>query len=87
MSRETFSARMEHLIFAKRGLVIATFVVVTIAMLFFVVRGLRIDASFTKQLPLQHEYMQTFVKHQAEFGGAKLDSTVFERCRPAHNVS
>jgi hypothetical protein len=34
------------------------------------VRGLRIDASFTKQLPLEHEYMQTFVEHQAEFGGA-----------------
>ena len=34
------------------------------------VRGLHIDASFTKQLPLKHEYMQTFVKHQAEFGGA-----------------
>ena len=29
-----------------------------------------IDASFTKQLPLKHEYMQTFVKHQSEFGGA-----------------
>jgi predicted RND superfamily exporter protein len=37
---------------------------------FVATRGLHIDASFTKQLPLQHEYMQTFVKHQAEFGGA-----------------
>ena len=70
MRGKTFAERMEHLIFARRGLVIATFAIVTVAMLFFVVRGLRIDASFTKQLPLQHEYMQTFVKHQAEFGGA-----------------
>jgi hypothetical protein len=61
---------MEKFIFSNRGLIIATFALVTVAMLFSVVRGLRIDASFTKQLPLEHEYMQTFVKHQAEFGGA-----------------
>ena len=70
MSESAFSARLERIIFAKRGLVIAIFAIVTVAMLFFIVRGLRIDASFTKQLPLKHEYMQTFVKHQAEFGGA-----------------
>ena len=70
MSRQTFSARMEHVLFSHRALIIATFAIVTLAMLFFVFRGLRIDASFTKQLPLKHEYMQTFVEHQAEFGGA-----------------
>jgi predicted RND superfamily exporter protein len=70
MSNPSFAARMERVIFARRGLVIAIFALVTVAMLFFVFRGLRIDASFTKQLPLKHEYMQTFVKHQAEFGGA-----------------
>ena len=32
--------------------------------------GLHIDAGFTKQLPLKHPYMATFVKHQQEFGGA-----------------
>ena len=36
----------------------------------FAVRGLHIDAGFTKLLPLKHEYMQTFVEHRAEFGGA-----------------
>jgi predicted RND superfamily exporter protein len=70
VSATPFSARMEKFIFSNRGLIIATFAVVTLAMLFAIVRGLRIDASFTKQLPLEHEYMQTFVKHQAEFGGA-----------------
>src|SRR6185295_16006743 len=43
---------------------------ITLALATVAVRGLRIDASFTKQLPLKHEYMQTFVEHQAEFGGA-----------------
>ena len=46
------------------------FALLTVALATVAGRGLRIDASFTKQLPLKHEYMQTFVKHQAEFGGA-----------------
>jgi predicted RND superfamily exporter protein len=65
-----FSRALEHAIFARRGLVLLVFALVTVVMLVTVVRGMRIDASFTKQLPLEHEYMQTFVKHQAEFGGA-----------------
>ncbi len=32
--------------------------------------NLRIDASFNKTLPLDHEYIRTFIKHQREFGGA-----------------
>ena len=31
---------------------------------------LRIDAGFTKLAPLQHPYMQTFLDHREEFGGA-----------------
>jgi predicted RND superfamily exporter protein len=29
----------------------------------------RVDASYNKSLPLQHEYIRTLTKHQAEFGG------------------
>src|SRR5688572_19316828 len=61
---------LEQLIFGNRALIVVVFAVVTALLLFVGVRGLRIDASFTKQLPLKHEYMQTFVKHQAEFGSA-----------------
>ena len=43
---------------------------ITLVLTAVAARGLRIDASFTKQLPLKHEYMQTFVKYQHEFGGA-----------------
>ncbi len=64
------SAALEKFIFGNRLLIIVVFVLVTGAMLFVAARGLRIDASFTKQLPLKHEYMQTFVKHQSEFGSA-----------------
>lgn len=70
MTDHQFTGRMERLIFAHRKVILGVFALVTLAMLVMVWRGLRIDAAFTKQLPLKHEYMQTFVKHQAEFGGA-----------------
>src|SRR6188474_2898011 len=61
---------LEQLIFGHRLVIVIVFALITIAMLTVAARGLRIDASFTKQLPLKHEYMQTFVKHQSEFGSA-----------------
>jgi predicted RND superfamily exporter protein len=64
------SAALEKFIFGNRALIVVVFAVLTVLLATVAVRGLRIDASFTKQLPLQHEYMQTFVEHQAEFGGA-----------------
>lgn len=64
------AAALEKFIFGKRALIVAVFALLTVVLATVAVRGLRIDASFTKQLPLEHEYMQTFVKHQAEFGGA-----------------
>ena len=69
-NNSAFALRMEKVIFARRSLVIGLFALITVIMLAILMRGLRIDASFTKQLPLQHEYMQTFTKHQVEFGGA-----------------
>ena len=61
---------LERLIFGHRQLIVVAFVLLTAVLGTMAVRGLHIDASFTKQLPLKHEYMQTFVKHQSEFGSA-----------------
>ncbi|MDJ0957288.1 MAG: MMPL family transporter [Arenicellales bacterium] len=61
--------RTGHLIFGHRIAVIALYVVVTLIMAWFATQ-LRIDAGFTKLLPLKHPYMQTFVKYRDEFGGA-----------------
>jgi uncharacterized protein len=61
---------LEKLIFGHRAVIVILFALVTAVLATLAVRGLRIDASFTKQLPLKHEYMQTFVKHQSEFGSA-----------------
>ncbi len=63
-------ARIEKLIFGNRPWIITLFAATTLAMAVVAVRGLHIDAGFTKLLPLKHEYMQTFVEHRAEFGGA-----------------
>src|SRR3954469_16482811 len=61
---------LEKLIFGRRRLIVLVFALVSALLATVAVRGLRIDASFTKQLPLKHEYMQTFLKHQGEFGSA-----------------
>jgi uncharacterized protein len=61
---------LEKLIFGHRLLIVVVFSLLTVALAIIAARGLHIDASFNKQLPLKHEYMQTFVKHQSEFGSA-----------------
>lgn len=70
MSRNSIVDVLDRLIFNRRGPVIGLFAVITLLMLYFAVTGLRIDAGFTKLLPLEHPYMQTYLKHQQEFGGA-----------------
>ncbi len=60
---------LERLVFNNRRVVIAIFILITAAMAYSATQ-LRIDAGFSKLLPLKHEYMQTFVKHRQEFGGA-----------------
>jgi predicted RND superfamily exporter protein len=61
--------RLENLIFGIRPLIIGVFVVITLIM-GYGLTNLRIDAGFSKHLPLQHEYMQTFMEYRNEFGGA-----------------
>jgi uncharacterized protein len=60
---------LEQLIFGSRRLVLLIFAVITVAMLFFAAQ-LRVDAGFKKQIPLDHEYMKTFLDYEADFGGA-----------------
>ena len=56
--------RLEQIVFRRRALVIAVFVVTTAAMA-WLASGLRIEASFSKQLPLEHQYMQWFKTRQS----------------------
>ncbi|WP_257388224.1 efflux RND transporter permease subunit [Tahibacter caeni] len=59
----------ERVVFGNRVVVLALFALVTVAMGWFASQ-LRVDAGFKKQIPLAHEYMQTFLDYEKEFGGA-----------------
>lgn len=69
MNMSSFISALEKLIFSNRRLFLGLFVLVTLFM-GYSVSNLKIDAGFSKQLPLEHEYMQTYVEHRKEFGGA-----------------
>ncbi len=60
---------LENLVFGNRPLIMVLFAIFTVIMLWSA-RNLHVDAGFTKQLPTQHEYMQTYLDHQVAFGGA-----------------
>ncbi|MBW2278796.1 MAG: MMPL family transporter, partial [Deltaproteobacteria bacterium] len=60
---------VEGWIFSHRSWVIGLFLAATLFMGWSATK-IHIDAGFSKLLPLQHEYMQTFVKHRDQFGGA-----------------
>jgi len=59
---------LETLVFRNRPLVLGLFVGVTV-LLAIAAAQLRIDASFAKQIPLDHPYMRTLLEYRAEFGG------------------
>ncbi len=61
--------KLEIIIFRHRVFVWALFVFATCYFLFQATH-LKLDAAFTKNIPLNHSYMQTYLKHQKDFGGA-----------------
>lgn len=58
---------LERLIFNNRPVVLILFLVAT---LFFAYQtaGLRPDASFEKMIPMEHPFIQAFMKHQGDLG-------------------
>ncbi len=56
-------------VFSHRQHVLILFALLT-ALLAYSATQVRLDAGFKKLLPAKHEYMQTFFKHQKDFGGA-----------------
>jgi predicted RND superfamily exporter protein len=70
--KDSTDTRLHHLatfLINYRYAIVSVFLVVTIGMLYSMT-NLRIETGFKKQLPLKHEYMQTFLKYEQEFGGA-----------------
>jgi predicted RND superfamily exporter protein len=61
--------RLEEIVFRHRAVTLAVFAVITAVLGCFASRT-RIDASFDKQLPTGHEYIDNFKKYRTQFGGA-----------------
>jgi len=61
--------RFETGLFRHRFFVLIMFVLVS-GLLLFKATEIKLDASFTKNIPLNHSYMKTYLKHQKNFGGA-----------------
>ena len=61
--------RIEELIFRHRHVTLALFGLTTLLLGWFALHT-RVDASFSKQLPVDHEYIRNFKIYQAQFGGA-----------------
>ena len=67
----TLVGRLERLIFGHRAVILVLFALGTVLLAAIAVRGLRIDTSFNKTLPVRHEYMRTYLDPRfAEFRGA-----------------
>ena len=69
MTKPTLLATVEEWLFRHRLGFLVLFLVLT-AVLFGFATQTKVDARFEKQLPQQHEYIETFRKYQDEFGGA-----------------
>lgn len=66
---ESFVVRVSNALFKIRPLILIIFALIT-GFLLWQALNLHLDAGFEKNIPLNHPYMKTFVRHQADFGGA-----------------
>ena len=61
--------RLEVGLFRHKFFVLTLFVLAS-TLLLFQATQIKLDASFTKNIPLNHSYMKTYLKHRQNFGGA-----------------
>ena len=72
-------ARIEAALFRRRGAILAALALLTVGMGWFAVQ-LRMDAGFDKQMPVGHEYIETFKTYRDDLIGANR-LTVVVRAR------
>ncbi|MEH6393765.1 efflux RND transporter permease subunit [Pseudoalteromonas sp.] len=60
---------LEKAVFRHRLLMVMSFIVIT-CFLGFKATQIQLDASFNKNIPLNHDYMKVYLKHEKQFGGA-----------------
>ena len=68
-SDNTRTHRIAEFLIRHRAWIVGLFVLITLVMMYAMTQ-LKIETGFKKQLPLDHEYMQTFLQYEKEFGGA-----------------
>src|SRR5688500_20408682 len=66
---EGWVGRISYWIFHRRRVLLILFVLITFV-LGAMASHLRVQAGFTKMIPLHHDYMQTFLEYQVDVGGA-----------------
>ena len=66
---DKFVNGIETYLFRHRAFVIFLFIITTL-FLGIQASNLKMDAAFVKNIPLNHSYMKTYLKHQKQFGGA-----------------
>jgi predicted RND superfamily exporter protein len=66
---------IEEFLFSRRYTVMAAFLAVTAVMAYFAVQ-LRMDAGFEKQIPVGHEYTQTYAQYKQDLFGANRVTVV-----------
>ena len=69
MNDTTHTHRIADFLIRNRFFIVALFALITLGMAWAMTQ-LKIETGFKKQLPLDHEYMQTFLDYEKEFGGA-----------------
>lgn len=74
---------LERLIFGYRKIVVGLFLLATVY-LGFQASMMHLDAGFEKNVPLNHPYMQTYMKHRKDFGGA--NSVLVSVCDASGNI-
>lgn len=83
MSMNRFVNKCEYALFRHRAAVIVLFVLATFFLLYKATQ-IKLDAAFTKNIPLQHPYMQTYMKHAKDFGGA--NNILISVCDASGNI-
>ncbi|WP_419148225.1 efflux RND transporter permease subunit [Pseudoalteromonas 'SMAR'] len=66
---QAFLNQLVYAIFRHRITVVTFFALATV-FLGFKATQIQLDASFNKNIPLNHEYMKVYTKHEEQFGGA-----------------
>ena len=83
MKLNSFINVVETTLFRRRLMVLVLFMLTSVFLL-FQATNIKLDAAFTKHIPLNHSYMKTYLKHRENFGGA--NNVLISVCDSTGNI-